>query len=96
MDPYRVEIYIDEDGHLKARFGSRTQQTKIKRAGRATQMKRDRYIYLLNESNNERLSLGEIQEIDDEFRRIPVEKLSDHPDNALADDMLREIEAHLF
>ena len=57
-------------------------------------MTRERFDHLLVESQNERLSYGELLEINEEFDKIPADNLDDDPDNALADDMLREIEIH--
>lgn len=57
-------------------------------------MTKDRHEYLLEESANERLSVRDILEIEAAFYSIPVEKLRDLPENALAGDMLEEIGEH--
>lgn len=59
-------------------------------------MKRDRHEYLTKENDAERLSYGELAEIEDAFSTIPPERYAQRgtPDQAMASDMLEEIEAH--
>lgn len=54
-----------------------------------------RIEYLRTENNAERLSYGELIEIQSAFEQIHPSKLSDDPANAVASDMLNEIEANL-
>jgi hypothetical protein len=55
-------------------------------------MKLSRIKELQIESEHERLSMGELVEIQDAFELIPDEQLSDERENATASDMLDELE----
>ncbi|MGO2778231.1 hypothetical protein [Glutamicibacter arilaitensis] len=59
-------------------------------------MTHDRIEYLRTENDAERLSYGELIEIQSAFEQIHPSKLSDDPANAVASDMLNEIEANLL
>ena len=56
-------------------------------------MTKERFDYLRDESNEERLSMGELIEIESEFDKIPDNELPDLRENAVASDMLDTIEA---
>jgi len=53
------------------------------------------YNRLRAAADDESLSYGELAEIEAAFDTIPDSKLRDLRENAMADDMLDEIEAHL-
>lgn len=52
-----------------------------------------RIKYLRAELEAERISYGELAEIEGEFAKIDPATLRDHPENATASDMLDELEA---
>lgn len=52
----------------------------------------ERLQYLKEESKQERLSYGELIEIEEAFAKLDPKTLRDLPENAMADDMLDEIE----
>ena len=58
-------------------------------------MNLQRIEYLRKELENETIDLTELAEIEEEFAKIPDEKLRDLRENALANDMLDEIEDNL-
>lgn len=60
-------------------------------------MNKERIDYLRNELENERISYGELHEIQVAFDELIKKgvKLRDHPDHAMASDMLDELEDHL-
>lgn len=58
-------------------------------------MNKERLEYLRKELENETIDLVELSEIETEFNKIDVSTLRDLPENALASDMLDEIEARL-
>lgn len=53
----------------------------------------DRLVYLRGESDAERLSWGEVIEIQEAFEEIPDAELPEPRENALISDMLGELEA---
>lgn len=55
-------------------------------------MDRARLEYLRRELENETITYGELAEIEQAFAELPVESLSDRPENAMASDMLDELE----
>lgn len=57
-------------------------------------MTQERIDYLRRELEEERISLLELSEIEEEFALIPDSWLSDERENALAGDMLNEIEQY--
>jgi hypothetical protein len=58
-------------------------------------MTKERLQYLRQELEAERIDLVELAEIDEEFSKIPDSELRDLRENAMASDMLDEIEARL-
>lgn len=58
-------------------------------------MTKQRIKQLRQAVNSETMSLDELIEIQETFKLVPDEKLSDIRENALAADMLDEIERHL-
>lgn len=52
----------------------------------------NRIKYLREELEAEEIDLEEISEIEEAFKKIPPHKLRDLPENALASDMLDELE----
>lgn len=58
-------------------------------------MKLSRINYLRNELNNECIDTAEISEIVAAFEEIPVAELRDLPENAMASDMLDELESRI-
>jgi hypothetical protein len=58
-------------------------------------MDRDALDYLRGELEAERISMGELALIESVFDTIPDEVLRDRRENAMASDMLDEIETHL-
>lgn len=55
-------------------------------------MERARLEYLRHELENETIDLFELEEISQAFAELPVESLADRPENAMASDMLDELE----
>jgi hypothetical protein len=58
-------------------------------------MTKQRLKYLRQANEAENLSLGELIEIQAAFEQIPDDKLRDLRENAMASDMLEEIESNL-
>jgi hypothetical protein len=56
-------------------------------------MPQERIDYLRGELEAERISMGELIEIQGEFEKIPEKDLPEPAENAMASDMLDEIEA---
>jgi len=59
-------------------------------------MNLSRIIYLRNELDLEEIDLVELSEIEGAFRQIPANELIDLPENAMASDMLDELEARVL
>ena len=58
-------------------------------------MNRQRIKYLRTELKAERIDLSELAEIEEAFNEIPDDELRDLRENAMAGDMLDELEARL-
>lgn len=58
-------------------------------------MTQERLNYLRDELRKERISTGELIEIEEEFRKIPDKELPEPRANAMASDMLNELESRI-
>lgn len=54
-----------------------------------------RIKYLRQELENETIDLLELSEIEEAFRQIPDEELPEARENAMANDMLNELESNI-